>query len=242
MERSRLLLLLGLAQMVAKADGVDDGQPTATVAPPDPTALLADVPDGKEPEQEPDGDEDEVEAEQASATLIVSKSTVVAKAWGVPQGAIIEGWVSTEDPDQDNDVVPVEAFASSLPSYAARRMPLSSEHAMHKYPVGHGQRLALVKDGQVISQATHPADPADFEHLPSTGSGVYGRFLITEPDAARAVANGNIGGFSWIGKAHYEPRATGRGRIFRRVDPWMECTIAAYPRNIGATVVAAKPL
>ena len=193
-------------------------------------------------EADPEEADEDPEQEREEETAKTSPAAVVAKAWSTPQGAVIEGWVSTEEVDADADIVTVEAFAGSLPQYAALRMPLSSEHAMKSYPVGHGQRIALVRDGKVLQEATHPSDPAAFEHLPASGTGVFGRFLVTDPTAAKALVQGNVGGFSWVGKAHYQPRPGGQGRIFRRVDPWNEVTIAAYPRNVGATVVATKTL
>lgn len=223
MERSRLLLYLLLARQAEEAERRDEEARKAHT------------------EGEEAGDP------AAAPTLLVAKALPIQKAWGLPNGGgtIIEGWVSTEDEDSDRDIVPPEAFTEALSGYTARRMPLSSEHSMKSYPIGHGQRIALVRDGAVFAEATHPTDPADFEHFPSSGqssTGVYGRFLITEPPAADAVAKGNIGGFSWVGRvSQYDFRPSGRGRIFRRVDPWMESTIAAYPINSRAVLLAANP-
>jgi hypothetical protein len=119
-------------------------------------------------------------------------------------------------------------------------MPLSSEHATKALPIGHGQHVALVRDGQVFKSAKHPTDPADFEYFPGEGTGAYGRFAITDPTHAAAVLKGNIGGFSFIGNlTEYEPLPNG-GRRFVTLSPWLESTIAAYPINGKAIMLAAK--
>jgi hypothetical protein len=121
-------------------------------------------------------------------------------------------------------------------------MPLSSEHAMKSLPIGHGQHIALVRDGHVFAEATHPTDKADFEHFPGTGTGVYGRYVITDPQHAAQVLKGNIGGFSWVGNLkEYEP-LPGGGRRFLpdSIQPWLESTVAAYPVNGKAILLAAK--
>jgi hypothetical protein len=153
--------------------------------------------------------------------------------------AVIEGWVSTPDRDLEKDVVEPEAFTSSIEGYASRGMPLSSEHNTTSYPVGHGQRIALVRNGSVFKSAEHPVDAAEFEHFPHAGTGVYGRFLITEPTASGAVQKGNVRGFSWIGKPAKTEPLPGGGRKMLVVEPWYESTIAAYPINSKATMVAA---
>lgn len=153
---------------------------------------------------------------------------------------VIEGWVSTPDPDLDKDIVEPGAFLGAMDAYASVGMPLSSEHNVNAYPVGHGQRVAVVENGQIKKSSTHPDDPAEFEHFPSSGSGVYGRFVITEPAASLAVYKGNVRGFSWIGKPmEKEPLPSGGSRI-KRVEPWLESTIAAYPVNQRARVLAAQ--
>lgn len=165
--------------------------------------------------------------------------SLVAKAYEEHGLTVIEGWVSTPDKDLERDVVIPEAFTNSIDGYASRGMPLSSEHNTSAYPVGHGQHIALVRDGSVFKAAQHPADPADFEHFPSAGTGVYGRFVITEPDASGAVRKGNVRGFSWIGKPAVTEPLPGGGRLMKEVSPWYESTIAAYPINSKATMVAA---
>jgi hypothetical protein len=173
--------------------------------------------------------------------LVAKAGLRVAKAWSASDGtAIIEGWVSTEEEDSEHDIVPPEAFLPAIDGYAARRMPLSSEHAMKALPIGHGQRAAIVRDGKVLKSVTHPTDPAEFEAFPGTGTGIYARFVVTEPQHAGSVRKGNVGGFSWVGiLTEYEPRVGG-GRTFKHIDPWQESTIAAYPVNDTAVVVAAK--
>lgn len=181
--------------------------------------------------------------------LWVAKGALIEKAWTAPDGTVyIEGWISTPDEDYMGDVTEPEAFTGkALAGYAARRMPLSSEHGRTysgrrggDYPIGHMQRVAIVRDGQPIEQATHPTDPAEFEHFPGTGSGTYGRGVINEHVAATSVAKGNIGGFSWIGKIAQHEALPGGGRRILRLDPWLESTIAAYPVNGHAQVLAAR--
>lgn len=169
-----------------------------------------------------------------------SSSALTMKSWTNDNGLlVIEGWVSTPDVDLDKDIVPPEAFTDSLEGYISRGAPLSSEHNTRNYPVGHGQHIALVRDGQIFKAAQHPTDAAEFEHFPQSGTGVYGRFAITEPEAMGAVRKGNVRGFSWIGKpVETEPLSSG-GRFFKVVNPWFESTIAAYPINGRAVMTAA---
>ena len=172
----------------------------------------------------------------------VGKSFLIEKAWSADEGqtCTIEGWVSTPDPDSEKDVVEPEAFLAAMPGYVARRMPLSSEHQLKALPIGHGQRVAIVRDGRVLHEAAHPTDAADFEHLPDSGSGVYARFVINDSAHANQVLKGNVGGFSWVGNLReYEPLPSG-GKRFLRIDPWMESTVAAYPINGSAVLTVAK--
>jgi hypothetical protein len=172
----------------------------------------------------------------------VQKTFVIQKAWDGPteDSATIEGWTSTEDRDIEKDVVPPECFEGSLDEYMARKGPLSSEHDTRGYPIGHAQRIALVRDGKIFKSASHPDDDAEFEHFPGTGTGMYGRYVITDPVAATAVKKGNVGGFSWLGNLkRYEP-LPGGGRRFITVDPLRESTVAAYPVNSKAAITAVK--
>lgn len=164
---------------------------------------------------------------------------VVTKAWNQDGQLIVEGWVSTPDRDLQNEVTLPEAFLDAADDYASRGMPLSSEHNTKKYPVGHGQRVAVVKGGKILKSVGHPSDPADFEHFPGSGDGVYGRFAITEPEAAGAVYKGNVRSFSYIAlPVETEPLPAG-GRVLKRFQPWLESTIAAYPVNGKAVMTAA---
>ena len=200
-----------------------------------------DIPHGH-PGDEYDGAPSEHSHPIQKAINPVVKSFIIQKAFDAPdgEGTIIEGWTSTEDRDLEKDVVPPEAFLSSLDEYMARKGPLSSEHDTKGYPIGHAQRLALVRDGKIFKSATHPDDPAEFEHFPSSGTGMYGRYIITDPIAATAVKKGNVGGFSWIGNLkRYEP-LPGGGRRYLTVDPLRESTVAAYPVNSKAVLTAVK--
>lgn len=167
----------------------------------------------------------------------VAKSFYVAKSWSIGEVTYIEGWVSTEDRDIEKDIVPPEAFATSMKGYFDRRAPLSSNHGTKKYPVGHLQKSALVRDGTVFAEFEHPTDPAPFEHFPAKGTGWYARGVLTDTDAASAVSKGNIGAFSWIGNLHtYQPLEDG-GRKYLEVNPLLESTIAAYPVNPQAQII-----
>jgi hypothetical protein len=200
-----------------------------------------DIPHGH-PDDEYDGAPSEHSHPVQKAINVVAKQFIIQKAWDGPteDSAIIEGWTSTEDPDMEKDVVPPECFETSLGEYMARKGPLTSEHDTRGYPIGHAQRVALVRDGKIFKSATHPDDPAEFEHFPQSGTGMYGRYIITDPVAATAVKKGNVGGFSWIGNLkRYEP-LPGGGRRFLLVDPLRENTVAAYPVNSKAVLMAVK--
>lgn len=184
--------------------------------------------------------------------ILVAKSMLVMKAWRAAEtgeDVNIEGWVSNEMPDQQKDEVPPESFADSLPEYLARYAPLTTEHQLFpnptrgdltRYPIGHMQRLALVRDGHIFSEGVHPMDPAEFAHFPGTGTGVYGRGVINDPLAAGQVMKGNMAGFSWVGRLkEYEPLPSG-GRRYGRIDPWMETTLSAFPINTSARLLQAS--
>lgn len=174
--------------------------------------------------------------------------TVIIKALNDTPNSplVVEGWVSTPDEDWQRDVILPEAFVKALPGYAGVGMPLTTEHQMFpdkgnltRYPVGHGQRIAVIKGGQVLAEATHPDDAAEFENVPTSGDGVWGRFLITENVASDAVRKGNVRGFSWIGVPASESPRRPKGRLITEVRQWAECTVAAFPVNQGARIVAA---
>jgi hypothetical protein len=115
--------------------------------------------------------------------ILVAKCLPIQKAWTDTSGVThIEGWISTEDQDIEKDVVPPESFLDAVDGYMDLGAPLTSEHHLKpqgrelvRYPIGHMQQVALVRDGQVFKAGKHPSDPADFEHFPGTGTGVYGR-------------------------------------------------------------------
>src|SRR5258708_2682410 len=167
---------------------------------------------------------------------------VVSKAWQTADGVThIEGWISTDHEDLEHDIVPPECFSGSLADYMARSAPLSSEHNSKALPIGHLQRSALVRDGKIFLTALHPTDgDVAFTSFPSTGTGWYARGVITDCLLGTSVAKGNIGGFSWIGNVReYEPLSP-KGRRFLKVDPLLESTVAAYPVNPKAVLLAAK--
>ena len=178
----------------------------------------------------------ELDGEQVVSKGVVSKSLYIAKAWENDGKTFIEGWVSTEDKDTEKDIVPPECFLNSMKGYFDRRAPLSSNHAMKSYPVGHLQKSVLVRDGSILATFTHPTDSTDFEHFDSVGTGWYARGVITDLDAAQAVMNGNIGAFSWVGKVSKASPLPDGGHTFIEVNPLLESTIAAYPINPNAQI------
>lgn len=180
---------------------------------------------------EPDEDEE----------FYVAKALTIQKAWTDESGDThIEGWISTDDRDMERDEVPPEAFAPSLQGYMALGAPLTINHRLNQWPVGHVQKAALVRDGRILAEASHPSDPADFQHFPGTGTGVYGRAVINDPTAGQQVMKGNVRGFSWVGKVTQVERLPGGGRRFLKVSDWRETTIAAFPINTKSVFVAAS--
>lgn len=183
------------------------------------------------------GDTSKAEVEEEFAE--VSKAVEVVKAWQDTTGnVIVEGWISTNARDLEKDRVQPEKFQAALPSYMARMAPLSYEHRLKPAPVGHVQKAALVRDGHIFFEADHPTDSAPFEHFPSRGTGVYGRAVVNDPQAAMQVMKGNIGGFSWTGRVKRIPLPDG-GHEFTSVEVMRETTIAAYPINPDAAIIAA---
>ena len=174
----------------------------------------------------------------------VGKTWLVEKAWLQSDGTLaIEGWVSTNHPDLEKDVVEPEAFyGETFESYYARSAPLSSNHDTDGYPIGHLQKGVLVRDGVIFQEEYHPTDPAEFTNYnPATkGTGWYGRGVITDERVASHVHKGNMGAFSWIGNLKaYEP-LVGGGKRYHTVDPLIESTVAAYPVNPKAVMQIAK--
>jgi hypothetical protein len=190
----------------------------------------------------------DAETKKAQEGILISKCLPIQKAWTDDAGVThIEGWISTEDQDIERDVVPPESFTDAVDGYMALGAPITSEHQlkpmggeMVRYPVGHMQAVALVRDGQVLKAGKHPSDPAEFEHFPGVGTGVYGRGILTDELASTQVAKGNVRGFSWVGMVRSIERLPGGGRKFLRIDPWRESTIAAFPVNTKAVLVAAQ--
>jgi hypothetical protein len=172
----------------------------------------------------------------------VSKSFTVEKAVQNEDGtATIEGWISTPHKDLEKDIAEPEAFAGdTFTSYFQRGAPVSSNHDTDSYPVGHLQKSVLVRDGVIIQTEVHPTDPREFLEGPGNGSGWYGIGVIDGKDASNAIKKGNIRSFSWIGNlAEYTP-LTGGGRRYKRIDPLIETTVAAYPVNTKAVMRIAK--
>lgn len=173
---------------------------------------------------------------------------MLVKAVENTDDVIVEGWVSTPDEDLQRDIVLPEAFEKAMDGYANCGMPLTTEHQLYpdaktlkRYPVGHGQRVAVVKGGTIVKSAVHPDDGAEFEFFPNYGDGVWGRYRVTDPAAADAVRKGNVKGFSWVGYAAdggASPRRP-KGTLVKTLRHWAETTIAAFPVNQGSRIMAA---
>lgn len=173
----------------------------------------------------------------------------IEKAWTDENGVThIEGWISKPGQDLERDAVEPEAFKGAMDEYFSLGAPLTTQHQMlptpergvfTRYPVGHIQKAAIVRDGQILHSASHPTDPADFQHFPGAGTGLYGRAIITDSTAAIQVAKGNVRGFSWVGRALAKPLPGGRHE-FVQILHWRESTIAAFPIHPGANIVAAS--
>lgn len=159
---------------------------------------------------------------------------------------IIEGWLSTPDQDLEKDIVQPESFKVAMKGYFSRRAPLSYEHKTDRLPAGHLQRAAIVRDGKIVTQAAHPSDPADFEHMQEsmdetgTRTGVYVRGTITNETVGKSVDQGDMGSFSYIANVTKYRTLPGGGREFLEQDPWLESTVAAYPVNKNAIITVAK--
>lgn len=181
-----------------------------------------------------------VKPEFVKKAFLPDEPELLVKAWGDAGTLYVEGWISTPDRDLQKDIVVPEAFTDSLDEFAGLGMPCSSEHDTEKYPKGHGQHIALVRDGVVFKSAKHPTDSAEFQHFPGVGTGVYGRVAITESDAAAPIRKGNVRGFSWIGLPVETEHLPSGGKLIKKVNPWKEITVAAYPVNGRARMLATE--
>lgn len=164
----------------------------------------------------------------------------IAKSWVGEDGyAYYEGWLSTPHKDREKDITEPTAFVNPMDDYFRRRAPVSIEHNGRTIPIGHLQKAAVIVDGKVVKSASHPTDPAEFEHLPTSGSGVWSRGVANEEPGISALRKGNVGGQSFIATAKAEALPGGRYR-YVDFDPWMESTIAAYPINPQAVIAVVK--
>jgi hypothetical protein len=167
-----------------------------------------------------------------SAAIPKATFGLIQKSWEVDGVQYIEGWMSTPDRDLEKDVVEPEAFLGTpLSDYFARSAPLSLEHGTNALPAGHLQKAAIIRDGRVLQEEAHPTDPAEFGHLPTSGSGVWVRAIINEEPAVSTVRKGNVGGMSFIGNFTRSERLPGGGRRLLQINPLIESTVAAYPVN-----------
>jgi hypothetical protein len=196
-----------------------------------------------------DGEENELHAHTVQKAFNpVAKEFAAVKSFRAGDGEplVIEGWLSTPDQDLEKDIVQPESFTKSMKGYFRRRAPLSYEHKTDRIPAGHLQRGAIVRDGQIITESTHPTDPHSFEHLQEsmaetgTRTGVYVRGIITNEMVGKSVDQGDMGSFSYIANVTKFRYLPGGGREFLEQDPWIESTVAAYPVNQNAVITVAK--
>jgi hypothetical protein len=170
----------------------------------------------------------------------IAKEGLIIKSWEVGDDVFIEGWLSTPALDLEKDITEPESFMDSMDGYFMRRAPLSIEHNGRTLPIGHLQKGAIVRDGKILKEAQHPTDPADFEHFPGVGSGVWVRGVANEEPGKSALRKGNVGGMSFIANGReMQPIPGGRYR-YTKLDPWIESTVAAYPVNPQAVIAVAK--
>lgn len=179
--------------------------------------------------------------EEDIAAVCKWRPDTVRKAWTNEGSAstYFEGWLATPDVDADGELTEPEAFIPVLDGYARLNMPLTSEHETEPLPVGHLQRMAVLRDGVVLKSAQHPTDSADFAYLPTTGSGVWVRGVVNTPSHAHAVANGNLGGMSFIAGIKDADKPGTHPRKLKEFSALWETTLAAYPRNRHAVVQRA---
>jgi hypothetical protein len=170
----------------------------------------------------------------------IGKDFVITKAWGDADVCYVEGWLSTPHEDLEHDIIEPEAFMDSMQGYFDRRAPISFIHERQTLPGGHMQKAAIVREGRVMKTCVHPTDPAEFEHFPGTGTGVYVRGVLNAPEVAGPVKKGNVGGFSFVGNGKvFTPRSP-KGNHYTKIDPWIESTVAPYPINHHAVITVAK--
>jgi hypothetical protein len=170
----------------------------------------------------------------------ISKQGLIVKSWETNDTAFVEGWLSTPSLDLEKDITEPESFTNSIDGYFSRRAPLSIEHGTKTIPIGHLQKAAIVRDGSVLKSAVHPTDPAEFEHFPGSGDGVWVRAAINEESGISAIKKGNVGGFSFIANGSEFERIPGGRYRYTKLDPWIESTVAAYPINPNAVIAVAK--
>lgn len=171
----------------------------------------------------------------------IQKSFDLTKAWRDHNTTYIEGWLSTPTPDYEHHIIEPEAFLDAIESYFERRAPVSYIHDKATLPAGHLQKAALLRDGHVIKVSEHPTDPADFESLPATGSGVYVRGALTDPVVGASIKLGNTGGLSFTAKAQGETLPDGSKRFGKNaITHLIESTVAPYPVNPTAVITLSK--
>jgi hypothetical protein len=171
----------------------------------------------------------------------VSKFGLIVKSWDDGGDDVhFEGWLSTPDRDLEKDETQPEAFIPAIDGYFQRRAPLSIVHQDKNVPIGHIRKAAIIRDGKVLKTGIHPTDPAEFEHLPLTGSGVWVRGVANEEPGRSAIRKGNVGGMSFIANASEKEYISGGRYRYTGFNHWIESTVAPYPINPSAVIAVAK--
>jgi hypothetical protein len=189
-----------------------------------------------------DGVENDTEGYHSHEVVKAGFTGEIFKSWFPADGADahFEGWLATPMKDRERDVTEPEAFITPAASYFSRRAPLSVKHGTDYLPVGHLQKAAMVRDGKIIQSFSHPTDPAEFEHFPGSGTGVWVRGVVNEEPGVSAIRKGNVGGMSYIAQASHKEKLPGGRYRYTNFDIWVESTIAAYPINPEAVIAVVK--
>ena len=186
---------------------------------------------------------------QIGKTAPISKSVdigtgKVMKAVIQYDGTIrIEGFVSTNDPDIEGDILEPEAFSGkALTDYMQRGAPMSMEHQTKSLPVGYLTKSMLVRSGRPIQEEDNPKqEGSPFKYF-NGGTGWYATGVIYDKEAVKHVVKGTLSSFSWIGLPQ-EWEVVGKGRKFSApgsIHPLIETTVTAFPINTAATMRIVK--
>jgi hypothetical protein len=180
------------------------------------------------------------------AALSKAKAILDFKSYRLPNGDMaIEGWISTPKQDLEKDIMEPEAFSGEgLYKYLQGVSPVSTEHNMKAWPIGHMQKATLVREGHIIQEESNPQhDSIDYLYFDKSRIGWYGALVIDDQVAIDKIEKGKVGSFSWVGMPRMWDEIPGGGRRFSKkggINPLLEVTITAYPINVDAVMRIAK--